>query len=89
MSNEIPEINKQISASFYRQASILENKGVSNKFRALSYIKAAKAVESLDRGVDEIYKKGWLVGLQKIKGIGNRLAHEIETAIKKRNIINQ
>lgn len=89
MSGDIPAINKQISAHFYQKASILENKGAKNKFRALSYIRAAKAVASLASGLDDIYNKSWLAGLQKIKGIGNRLAHEIETEIKKRNLINK
>lgn len=77
-------VNTDIAAVFYQKASILQGKGERHKFRALAYIRAAKAIEGLDRGLDEMYAHGWLVGLQRIPGIGNRLAHDIETELKKR-----
>lgn len=52
------------------------------KFRGFAYHKAAKAVRTLNESLLDIYSHGWLVGLQKIDGIGNRIAHEIETEIK-------
>jgi DNA polymerase/3'-5' exonuclease PolX len=78
-------VNQQIAALFYKKAALLQAKGKKHKFRALAYVRAARAIEQLDRGLDEIYQHGWLVGLEKIEGIGNRLAHEIETMLKKIN----
>ena len=77
-------LNAEIAEIFYQKAQILQGKGDRYKFRALAYIRAAKAIEGLDRGLDEMYAQGWLVGLQRIPGIGNRLAHDIETELKKR-----
>ncbi len=77
------EINRRIAGNFYEKSRLLQKKGDKYKYRALSYIKAARAIEQLDKGVDKIYKKSWLAGLQKINGIGNRLAHEIENELKK------
>jgi len=79
-------INRQIARQFYATAEQCEVRGDRYKFRALAYRQAAVALEKLDRGVDEIYRHGWLVGLQKIEGIGNRLAHTIEAELKKRGI---
>jgi len=77
------EINRKIVNLFYQKSSVLKNKGDRHKYRALSYYRAARAIERLDKGLDEIYRRGWLAGLQKINGIGNRLAHEIENELKK------
>ena len=79
-------INQEIAALFQAKADILLAKGDKYKFRALAYSRAARAIEKLERGLDEIYAHGWLVGLEKIEGVGNRLAHEIETELKKRGL---
>lgn len=78
-------INQEIAALFRAKADKLELTG-KNKFRVISLRKAAKALDELNRGVDEIYKKSWLTGLEKIEGIGNRLAHAIEAELLKRGI---
>lgn len=83
------QVNSDIAALFYEKAHALESKGERHKYRALSYMRAARAIEGLDRGLDEIYQHGWLVGLQKIKGIGNRIAHDIEKELKKRKLITK
>ena len=76
-------VNKRIAGIFFTKSHLLQEKGDKYKYRALSYIKAARAIKKLDKGVDEIYKRGWLTGLQKISGVGNKLAHEIENELKK------
>lgn len=80
------QVNSDIAALFYEKAHVLELKGDRHKFRALSYMRAARAIEGLDRGLDEIYQHGWLVGLQKIKGVGNRIAHDIENELTRRKL---
>lgn len=82
MSEDL-DFNKSVAKKFYLKAQAMQDKGDKYKFRAITYFKAARAIEGLDKSLIDIYKKGWLVGLQKIKGIGNRLAHEIEAEIKK------
>ncbi len=77
------ETNQRIANVFLAKAGVLEQKGERYKFRAVAYRRAASALRKLDRGVDEIYAHSWLAGLQKIEGIGNRLAHDIENELKK------
>jgi DNA polymerase/3'-5' exonuclease PolX len=77
-------INRRIAKLFYAKAEILKAKGEKYKFRSLAYFKAVQALSKQKRGLDDIYKHGWLRGLEKIDGIGNRLAHEIEALLKKR-----
>jgi len=67
------DINKKISDTFLFKAQELQAKGERYKFRALAYIRAARAISGLNEGLDEIYGRSWLTGLQKIKGVGNRL----------------
>lgn len=84
MENNL-RINREIASVFRLKADKLEI-SAKNKFRAISLRKAANALEGLERGVDEIYKHTWLTGLEKIEGIGNRLAHAIEAELRKRGI---
>ncbi|MFA5135664.1 MAG: hypothetical protein WC505_07830 [Patescibacteria group bacterium] len=81
-------VNERIAQQFYQKAGVLQERGDRFQFRALSYVRAARAIEQLDRGLDEIYERSWLAGLQKIKGIGNRLAHEIERELKRNGLLS-
>ncbi len=67
--------NLEIAKIFYEMADILEMQDVQWKPRA--YRKAARALESLSEDVEDIYKKKGLKGLEKIPGIGERLAKKI------------
>jgi DNA polymerase/3'-5' exonuclease PolX len=76
------DFNKKIAEQFENKAQkFFEDE--KKKFKGFAYHKAAKAIRGLDRSLADIYASGWLVGLQKIDGIGNKIAHEIETEIKK------
>ncbi|MBU0598108.1 hypothetical protein KKF61_03880 [Patescibacteria group bacterium] len=76
------KVNGVIAKKFLLKAEALDKKGERYKYRALSYRRAARTLNELEQGVDQIYTRSWLVGLQKINGIGNRLAHEIENYLK-------
>lgn len=89
MTPEQVQLNAAIAELFMSKAQALQAKGERYKFRSFAYLRAATAIRGLDRGLDDIYRHGWLVGLEKIKGIGNRLAHDIETELKKRGISNK
>jgi DNA polymerase/3'-5' exonuclease PolX len=86
---DVIRINNQIAELFRKKAEKLRGKGEKYVFRARAYERAATSIERLDRGVDEIYQHGWLVGVEKIEGVGNRLAHEIETELIKNNLVNK
>ncbi|MDD5039930.1 MAG: helix-hairpin-helix domain-containing protein [Patescibacteria group bacterium] len=86
MNEASREFNQQIAALFFKKGKILETKGERYRFRTLSYYRAARAVEALTEGLDEIYRRSWLAGLQKINGIGNRLSHDIERELIGRGI---
>ena len=77
------DINQRIAGIFTAKADALSHKGERFRYRAMAYRRAANALNKLDHGVDEIYARSWLKGLQKIEGIGNRLAHDIENELKK------
>ncbi|MBI5037158.1 MAG: hypothetical protein HZC01_00395 [Candidatus Kerfeldbacteria bacterium] len=83
------QLNAEIAEVFSGKAQALQAKGERYKFRSFAYLRAATAIRQLDRGLDDIYQHGWLVGLEKIQGIGNRLAHDIEHELKKRGISNK
>jgi DNA polymerase/3'-5' exonuclease PolX len=85
MQRDIP-INRDIAALFRQKAEALQTKGTQYQFRAVAYVRAAQSIERLAEGLDEIYRRSWLVGLQKIEGIGNRLAHDIENELRRRGI---
>ena len=68
-------LNLEIAKIFYEMADILELQEVAWKPRA--YRVAARALEALTRDVKDIYKKEGITGLEKIPGIGERLAKKI------------
>lgn len=72
------QLNKKIAEKFYLKAKEFKECGEKYKYREWAYRKAAWAIDDLKESLASIYKHTWLVGLQRIPGIGNRLAHEIE-----------
>ncbi|MFA6392284.1 MAG: hypothetical protein WCW66_06095 [Patescibacteria group bacterium] len=83
IDQKLPMQFNQIIADKFDQKAQIFFADEKKKFRGFAYFKAAKAIRSLNRSLIDIYASGWLVGIQKIDGIGNRIAHEIETEIKK------
>jgi DNA polymerase (family 10) len=72
-NEEIAKILKQISL-------LLDMQGV--EFRPRAYEKAALGVESLEKSVVEIYKKGGFKALEEIPGVGKSIAEKIEELIQ-------
>ena len=71
--------NADIAAIFYSIADILEIQRV--QWKPIAYRKAARTIESLSEDIEEIYKKGGLKALERIPGVGERLARKIEEFI--------
>ncbi len=76
--------NKEISKILYEIEKLHRIKGTRYKPRA--YRKAAEAVEELDQEVAEIYEEQGLKGLQKIPGIGKRIAQKIKEYLEKGSV---
>lgn len=72
------QLNKKIAGKFYLKAKEYQERGSKYKYREWAYRKAAWAIDDLKESLADIYKHTWLVGIERIPGIGNRLAHEIE-----------
>lgn len=72
--------NSELARILNEVAAFLDMKEVPFKPRA--YEKAAYSIETLDQGVDEIYKKNGLEGLENIPGVGQGIAERIEEYIK-------
>ena len=69
--------NLEIAKILFEIAEMLELQGVQFKPRA--YQKAARTVESLSEGIEDVYKRGELTELP---GIGEHIAKKIEELIK-------
>jgi DNA polymerase (family 10) len=74
------ENNQKIADIFYEMADILEMQNVQWKPRA--YRQAAKAIESLPKDVEEVYKKGGIKLLEEIPGVGEGIGKKIVEFIK-------
>lgn len=84
MNTEIPELNREIAGYLNAQADKMIKSG-KDKFKVLAYQKAARAINQESRNLWGVYRSGGLKALQKIKGIGPRLAWVIVAQIKKFN----
>src|SRR3990167_7252566 len=72
--------NQEIAKILREMAELYEMEGVLFKPRA--YEKAALGVEALDKEIMEIYKSGGAGGLMKISGVGQGIAHHLETMLR-------
>lgn len=82
---DIP-LNVEIAESLRMRAQRLYAKGDRHVFRARAFDHAAQAVETLDESLADMYKRSWIAGIQKIEGIGNRIARTIEAELKRRGV---
>jgi len=71
---------QEIVDIFYEIADILELRQVP--WKPAAYRKAARTLETLSEGVEEIYKRGGLKELMEIPGVGERLAKKIAEYIE-------
>ncbi|MBD3282070.1 MAG: DNA polymerase/3'-5' exonuclease PolX [Candidatus Portnoybacteria bacterium] len=76
--------NEKIVRILKEIAIFLEMKDIQFKPRA--YEKAAEAIESLDKNVEEIYKEQGIKGLKEIPAVGEGIAERIEELIKHKKI---
>jgi DNA polymerase (family 10) len=74
-------MNEEIANIFYEIADILEMKEV--RWKPQAYRKAARALESLDKDVKDIYNNKGEKGLEDISGVGKAIAKKIIQYIKK------
>ncbi len=68
--------NAEVAAILFEIADLLTLEGVS--FRPRAYLRAARAIETLDEDITDIYDRG---ELETIPGIGTAIAAKIQTVI--------
>lgn len=73
-------INQELAKIFYEIADYFESEGV--QFKPYAYRKVAITLETMERDVAEIYKKGGKESLKQIPGVGESIAREIEEYLK-------
>ncbi len=72
--------NLEIARILYEIADMLELQEVQFKPRA--YRRAARSVEELSEGIEELYKKGGVQALREIPGVGEHISTKIEEFIR-------
>lgn len=79
------KINFDIAAAFRAKADKYEGEG-KDVYRVIAFRKAATALENHPEPVDEMYRRSWIKGIEKIAGIGPRIARAVELELKKLGI---
>lgn len=72
--------NQEIAQIFHEIAGFLKMEGVA--FKPYAYQKAATILESSERDIEEIYRKGGRKALEKVPGVGKSMAKKIEEYFK-------
>ena len=72
--------NQELAKIFYEIAGYLEMEEVA--FKPYAYQKAAVTLETLEEDVEKIYKKGGIIALEEIPGVGKSMAEKIEEYLK-------
>jgi putative hydrolase len=73
--------NQLIGDRLGEAADLLEQQG-ANPFRVRAYREAARTVGHLAKGLDEIYERGGVEGLEALPGIGPRIAAAIAELLR-------
>lgn len=68
--------NFELAKILYEIADLLEIQNIA--WKPVAFRKAARSIESLGEGIESIYKKGGVKGLQEIPGVGESIAKKIE-----------
>ena len=79
------EVNHKVAVAFRLKADSYEQQK-KDLYRIMAFRKAANALEQHPESLDNMYKRSWLKGIEKIAGIGPRLARAVETELKKLGI---
>ena len=72
--------NQEIAKIFYEIAEFLKIEEAN--FRSYAYQRVADNLETIEKNVEEIYKKGGLKALEQIPGVGKNIAEKIEEYLK-------
>jgi len=80
-AKDVPDLNDKIAKHLYAKADEMEVQG-KNKFRVIAFRKAARSVRTESRNLWGVYRSGGLKALEKIPGIGHRIAWEIVNQFK-------
>ena len=72
--------NQEIAQIFYKIADFLKMEEI--QFKPLAYRKAAVALESLEKDIQEVYKEEGKKSLEKIPEVGKSIAKKIEEYLK-------
>ena len=72
--------NQEIAKIFHEIADYLEMEGV--QFKPYAYQKAAFSLKSLEKDVEEVYKKGGEKAIEEIPGVGKSIAQKIIEYLK-------
>lgn len=73
------DINRQLSNIFKDMSSIYQYMGGDERFRALAYLKASRAIGTLQEDISVFVKKD---SLEEIPGIGESIAEKIKEFVK-------
>ena len=76
--------NQELAQIFYEIANFLDLE--ESAFRPRAYRKAGTVLETLDEDIEDIYRKGGVVALEKLSGIGKSIAEKIEEYLVKGKI---
>ncbi|MDD2696743.1 MAG: DNA polymerase/3'-5' exonuclease PolX [Candidatus Pacebacteria bacterium] len=73
-------INQDLAKIFYDIANYLEMDGID--FKPQAYRKVAINLETMEKDVGEIYKRGGIKALEEIPGVGKNIAERMEEYLK-------
>ena len=73
--------NSQVARRLEELANLLENQG-ANPFRVNAYRQGARAIAALPEPVFDLYAREGIEGLDRIPGIGSRLAHALRALVE-------
>ena len=77
------QINRKLAEKFYFEARELQFSSQGG-YREWAYRKAAWSLDDLGESVEEIFQERGINGIMKIKGIGKRLAKQVQEFLKKK-----
>ncbi len=88
MASRVPQAvrNAEVAGVLYEIADLMEMEGREDRFKPIAYRRAGRGIEALPEDIEELWRRGGVVRLRGIPGVGQAIAEKIDQYLREGRI---